>query len=254
MTDRLRNGHLSPRELAIALFVPGIYIVAIIRYIHRAGSPLIQPWRAIVLLSIVGIALFVSIVNAATSARLSTVSLPAFIVAFWLVDSHRRMNKAARQAIGAAVVLLMMRDIQFAQRTWTAYVNTPSGRVALSSTDRNGRYYSWLARNTNPGEYVFDASSSEIYYWFELNNPTTLWGLSSCEFTRPAQVAEVVRDLARREVRLIIWNHRIDDMGCPAASDHLQPVRDYMRQHYRLSETFPENGVTIWERVVSVHG
>lgn len=250
--DELLNHHLWIRGLALAILVPGIYVVAITCGVRRLCHPAVK-WRLIFLISSAGLALFASIVYSANTSRVSTVSLPAFITLIWLIDS-KSWTRTVRRLLWAAVLLTMLRDIRSAQRGWGTYVDTPSGRIAVNLPELVP-YYQWLAQNTRPGDVVFDADGSEIYFLFGLKNPTKLPWLTPCEFTRPEQVTDVLRDLEEHQVTLILWSNEIDTRTCPSTGDHLQPVREYLQVHYHKIRTFQGTEWTtfVWKRVAARH-
>lgn len=238
------------RHVIVTVLIPSIYVPAIVSYRRRSPGPGCSQWRIILLLSAVGVSLFASIVNAAEVFRLGTVSLPGFIILVWLADRGRWRGKVM-PLLWAFAIVTMLRDISAAQKTRMYYVETPSGGIALSSPDREP-YFRWVGRHTSPGQYVFDASSSDVYFLFGLENPTEVWWLTTCDFTRPEQVSSVLRSLEDHQVRLILWNSGIDtdttSVECSPGSDHIQPIRDYLHRHYRKIETF--QAMEIWERIL----
>jgi hypothetical protein len=244
------------RPLSLAILIPGIYVVAIIYYIRRAAVLPEPQGRAIVMVSTVGLSLFASIANSASIARLSTVSLPGFIILVWLLD-RTSWSGTAKRLLWALTLTLMLRDVTAAWQNRVDYVDTPAGRVALSDTEHYQSYYQWLSRNTRPGEAVFNATNhSGIYFLFGLDDPTRLWWLTSCDYTRPEEIPGVLRGLKEREVRLVLWSSGIDAIGCRPGTDHIQPIRDYLRNHYRRTGTFRDiYGMTIvaWERTADSH-
>jgi hypothetical protein len=203
-----------------------------------------QQWRAVVLLTTIGLCLFVSILNSASFFRLSTVSLPGFIILIWLIDGKAWTHIAIR-LLWAFVVLMMLRDVFVAQRTGESHVDLPSGRIAPFDPELQ-----WLVQNTHPGEYVFD-SNWEMYFLLELRNPTKLIVLTSDDFTRPEQVQAAVVDLEKHHVRLIIWGNDLDTTKRLSDTDHIQPMRDYLNQHYKRIQDFGDS--TIWERMPNSH-
>ena len=246
--DQLSNRlFLILRPVIITILIPWIYIPAIVLYKRRSPGSACSQWRIILLLSAVGLSLFASIVNAADITRLGTVSLPGFIILVWW--AHRgRWGRKAMPLVWAFTIVMMVRDIPAAQKSRMHYVETPSGGIALSSPDREP-YFRWLGRHTSPGQYVFDASTSDVYFLFDLRNPTEVWWLTSCDFTRPEQVSSVLRSLEDHKVPLVLWNSGIDTMvvECSPGTDHIQPIRDYLHRHYRKIETFQADA--IWERI-----
>ncbi len=241
------------RLMLLVLLVPGIYLVAIAGYLRQATTSPSQQWRRIVLLSTVGLAMFGSIVNGATYWRLATVSLPALVIVVWLVE--RGPGTKGILALWAITLAFMIRDVRRAQTSWTTILETPAGRVALVPYDPTS-LYEWLAINTHPGEYVFEADEWDIYFWFALKNPTKLHRLYANGFTGPEQVADAIRDLEERKPKLIVSVEDVLDVANDTSSDYLGPARIYFHSHYRKLKTFVDsNGQTsVLERTDSGGG
>lgn len=235
------------RLLLLAILVPGLYLVAIAGYLRQATTSLNQQWRSVILLSTVGLAMFGSIVNGAAFWRLATASLPALVIAVWLVE--RGPGAKGIFALWAITLAFMIRDVRRAQTSWTTMLDTPAGRVAVVPYDPTP-LYEWLALNTHPGEYVFEADGWDIYFWFALKNPTKLHRLYASGFTRPEQVADAIADLEERRPRLIVSADDDLDLPYQGSSDNLGPARIYFHSHYRKLKTFlGSNGETsVWER------
>lgn len=233
------------RGLIIGLLVPWVYLAALGDYLFGGDLRPHHPREGILLIVIVGLSSFLAISNSASFWRLSTVSMPAFIVLVWLAD-RKGWRRKATVLLWTVVVLMMLRDISAARTNWTTYVDLPSGRVAPFDAELR-----WLAENTHPGEYVFD-TNWWVYFLLEVKNPTKLMLITTGDFTRPEQVQSVLRDLEEHQVPLIIWSNDLDGRERSLPGDHIQPVRDYLHAHYRPIKNFQE--ATVWERLAKVHG
>lgn len=241
-----RDFHLV-RDLILGLLVPWVYIVSAIWFKPSPESSRGDTWRRIVLLNFVGAAMFASIVNSAGYWRIAVVSLPAFLVAVWIIET--KLGVIVIRILTVIAVLAMVSDIRASQRNWYYSIETPSGRIALSVDDPLSQLQ-WFAARTHQGDYVFQALGSNLYFWLGLRNPTKVWWLTPCEFTRPEQVDDVLRDLELHAPRFILWNGDLDESLCGASSDHIQPVRDYLHAHYhKVQDLTPEFGPTTsaWE-------
>ena len=230
----------TSRGLIIATLVPGIYLVAIGYYVLLGNSRRRPQWEIVVLIIIVGLSSFVAVANSPSFWRLTTISLPAFIILVWLAHLGGWSRKATAM-LWTVVVFMMLRDICVSRQMWTTYVDLPSGRVAPFDPELQ-----WLAKSTQPGEYVFD-TNWWVYFLLRVRNPTKLPLITTGDFTRPEQVKSVLHDLAEHQVPLIIWSNDLDGKEFPLPSDHIQPLRDYLHAHYRTIKKFQE--ATVWERV-----
>jgi hypothetical protein len=117
------------RALIVAILVPGVYIVALAGYMRRTTSPPSEPWRRIVLISAVGLAMFASVLSSASYWRLAVGSLPALVVLVWLLD--QKIGVKATYALWIVTIFMMLKDIAVAQKNWKSYLDSPSGRIAL---------------------------------------------------------------------------------------------------------------------------
>lgn len=238
--------HHSRRALMglfIGLLVPWIYIAALGDFLFHGDWHPHHQREVIVLVVIVGLSSFLAVSNSPSTWRLSTVSMPAFILLVRLTDRKDWKRKAA-MLLWTVVVLMMLRDISVARTKWTTYVDLPSGRVAPFDAELQ-----WLAEHTHPGEYVF-CSNWSVYFLLEVKNPTKLMTITTADFTRPEQVQSALHDLEEHQVPLIIWSNDLDGGESPLPGDHIQPVRDYVHAHYRAIKNFEE--ATVWGRLAKV--
>jgi hypothetical protein len=123
---------------------------------------------------------------------MSTVSLPGLIILVWLLD-RTSWAGTAKRLLWALTLILMLRDVAAAWQNRVDYVDTPTGRVALSDTEHYQSYYQWLSSNTRPGEAVFNATNhSGIYSCSGSRTPRTLW-LIPRDYTRPKKSPGALR-------------------------------------------------------------
>jgi hypothetical protein len=219
------------RPLFLAALVPPIYLVSVASYWKRNASCGENEKKTVVLLIVLGTCLFLSVANSASLERLSAVSLPAFILLVWC-DPVKGLSRHLQAILWIIVASVMIRDVWVVQRRPLAIFNSPAGLIALTSRQKL-EYYEWLAHNTHPSDYVFDADANGAYFRFDLRNPSELPYITSCDITRPEQVTTLVRDLEEHQVRIVIWDGSVNNTGRPAETDHLSPLREYFRAKYR---------------------
>lgn len=239
------------RALTMALLVPAVYFVAAVQSRRREAKSTNPALRAIALLVAVGLSTFASIASSAAYHRMATVSLPALILFVWLIS--RNFGTRTIFVVYALTLAAMLEDLALANLKPLSYFDSPSGRVAVSSSVRLSyyvSYYDWWLHNTRPGEYVFAPMNYDLYFWFHLRNPTKLFQLNPSDFSRPEQVSEAVRDLAAHKPRLILWSSYLDEENGRPALERFQPIRDYMNSHYRVLKTMGAESdyvETVWE-------
>jgi hypothetical protein len=237
--------------------VPYVFIYAVVPYIYLFGFH--QLWRSrktlptalqqrLVLLHLVGLALFLAIVSGPRFFRLCTVAPPAILICTWLLSQQGSARRLARNllcvlAIAFALLLPIRRQTQ-----WHATLNLPIGRTAFSDI-RVFREFQWLAQRTHPSEPFFNNAALSLY--LSLNNPTPSEFVNYDEFTRPEQVAAVIQSLQSDPPHFILL---LPPTTNPSdVHDHAAPFRQYVYDNYHLAQTFyvdPDSRYEqeLWER------
>jgi len=125
---------------------------------------------------------------------------------------------------------------------------TPQGRLALTDADEYEEDM-WIQKHTRPMEYFYEAAYPDLYYTFDLRNPTPIPRLVNNGYTTPEQVAEVIQGLEQHQVRYILWSPDLDVLPTweNPSDAPLGPLRYYIRSHYRVVKASPGDD-TIWER------
>lgn len=230
------------------VFQPVVYVLCLRRYRRESGEPAEHPripWDRWMLLYIVGLFLLLGSVRAPNSLRLAADSFPALILLVWLMDSPGWFSRAVRTifwsaALSLALLTSLTRQVLYTPR----YLDLPTGRTAFFDPDWIA-HYEWFLARTRPGDYFFGSTSFNFY--LRLRNPVEVPFLTSSDFTRPEQVRSTIGGLERHQVRFVLWWADLDlpDPSSPQG-DHLGPIRAYLREHYRVTESFPDGEV--WER------
>jgi hypothetical protein len=231
--------------------IPFIFILFFARYWRGSGKQPAESWERPMLVAIVGSFLLLSIAPAPASIRIAASSLPGIILLGWLIDSPSKLSRALNAVITIGVLLVALHAV--ARRrpisNWT--LASPQGKLAITGL---GVYqeYTWVQEHTRPLEYFYDAASPDMYFRLDLRNPTPLPFVRNSGFTRPEQVAGVIRGLEEHRVRYIVWSREdldaLPDWEAPS-DDHLGPLRDYIRSHYQVVKVFSTPlSDQIWER------
>jgi hypothetical protein len=225
-------GHFShvpePGWMFIHALLPLVYLgFFAYGWFKRAVKP-DAPWDRLMLVSLVGFALFAGIAPAPIIWRLRVVALPALIIFVWFLESPRKLAALARGAIWTALGITMTIAAWSHQTRWHAILDTPTGRAAFFEPEEFEKYQ-WVAEHTRPGEAYFDCSG-RTYFLLGLRSPAMVSFLSGTDYLRPEQVQDLVRNLDRRQVRVVTW---CPDLAVATrADDHLGPLRVYLRDHY----------------------
>ena len=144
------------------------------------------------------------------------------------------------------VLLLVPHAVLTAQSMEKQILSTPRGKVVFLNPVAYEELV-WIQEHTRPTQYFYDISfaTSESFY-LDLRNPTPIPFVTSEGYTTPEQVAEAVRSLKQHEVRyILVWLP--DWLGIGRKDDHLDPLRDYIRSHYRAVKDFADSD-EVWEK------
>jgi hypothetical protein len=227
----------------VHVLIPLVYAAFFVARYLRKGEE--KRERALLLIAMVGIGLFLPIASAASGLRLFTVAAPGVILLVCLLAEYRKTAWVLYAGSGVALGLAILIPIR-EQGHWRRTLDTPTGRLAILDADRFEELR-WAAERTRPGDTFF--GSPPICFALGLRNPTPLNFTTPDDFTRPGQVADVVRALDENRVPLMVL---FPDGYLPrpneSASDHMGPFREYLRENYRLAERFA-TGDEAWVRV-----
>lgn len=238
--------------LSIHVLVPGVYLVLLARWLRLRKVPHTEPWDRLMLLSLVGLCLFLTVVSSPSWLRLCSVSFPGLIVLVWLTRGSNWLSIIFRRALWIASAAALAAQPLIAQTNWRGNLATPAGREAFTSPDVYDKF-NWMQQHTRPGEFVFQASDCSLYYLLELNNPARVTFLTASGYTRWEQVQETIQLLEKKHVHYVLWSVWLDvpfpDRPGSFDAARLDPMREYLRTHYRLVRNFgAPDYEQVWER------
>jgi len=238
--DNAANWPDIPTYFLIHALVPGIYVLFFLRY--RRERPLYkdESWSRIVLVNVIGVALFLSVATAPAYNRLYTVSVPAIITLVWFCTRLRGGPKLATALTAIALVLVCVKPV-VTQTRWRAFLDLPAGRTAFADAAQYEKT-KWVAEREQPSDYFF--GDELVSFLLDLRNPARVPFLRPSAYTRPEEVQDLLQALEAHKVRLIGW-YPVLDTSRPG--DALAPVRLYLLNHYHVAITFP-NGYKMWAR------
>ena len=179
--------------------VPLVYVAFFETMRRRRKSEPSVHWDQPLLVALTGLGMFLAIADSPSMKRLCTVGAPAMILLAWLLyrpgkaqacrqgDPWSGGNYACRRAAVALPTAL------------EGVPEFPAGRMAFDNPDLYEEY-SWVLANTNPGQYFFGLPP--LYTPFRMRNPSAIEGVEGTEYTRPEQVAELIRALESHPVPL----------------------------------------------------
>lgn len=230
----------TPAE--IGRLVPFVFIYTLVPYVYFVG--LYRIWRKrviipalllqrLILLHLVGLALFLSVASGPRFFRLSTVAPPAILICTWILEGQRPGYRMARILLSSLAVIFAFIVPARRQTHWHTALNLPIGRTAFSDV-LMFQEFQWMSERTHPSESFFNNSALCLY--LGLNNPTAVEFVTYGDFTRPDQVDAVIQSLQRNPARYIVLLPQ--RMASAKMHDHAEPFRTYVRDHYRLARIF----------------
>jgi len=244
--DGFRFALTSIPFLFVHLTVPLVYGICIVVLLRRSRNEPNEVWEKILLLSLVGIAMFLAVASAPSWKRLSTVSPPAMILLTWLLDRSGRIMARVRSGLGTAAIVIALGGALRNQTRETSFLDLPIGRTAFIDSARYEEYRYAMGR-TCRGQFMF--GPPPILFALEVRNPAPIDAFVPFEYTRPEQVTATIRALEDNKVPLLMLNREmLTDANANPASDHLAPIRAYLAGSFRLTAAF-QTGDQLWERI-----
>jgi len=239
----------------IVSLLPVLFVYALVPYIYGVGmyelrrvceTSSTRLRQNVVLLHLVGIALFLAIAHGPRLFRLSTVAPPAILIFVWLLSLKGRTRRFVRTlawvlTVSYALLLLIHRQTQ-----WHATLDLPIGRTAFSDEEQF-REFQWVAQRTRRSDALFNHSGLDLY--LSLENPAGTESVSNDATTTPEQIAALVHALQRKPPAYIVLSPRISMFD--QSEDHAGPFREYVYENYSFAARFPlEHGryeQELWE-------
>lgn len=243
----------------IVRLIPVVFIYAVVPYIYVVGA--YQVWRKgdvlpaelrrhLVLLHLVGVALFLAVAGGPRFHRLCTVAPPAILICAWLLGQRGLVLKIARGLLCLLALAFAFLLPFYRQTQWHATLDLPIGRTAFSDP-LEFQEFQWLAERSHPSELLFNQGSLGLY--LSLENPTASEFITDTDFTQPEQVAAVLQSLQRRPPRFIVLTP--ENTSPSDVHNHSAPFRRYVHDNYRLIHIFPLSHNSryeeLWERLPS---
>lgn len=228
------------RWVLLKLILPAVYPVFVIYYWRASRRTAHTPPRELVLLAVVGIALLATFSYAPLYVRLGTISLPAIIIALWML--RRTGTTAWRPVLWAATVLFLVWEPIHAQREPYWLFDSRAGRIAASDPGTRAEL-EWLTQHTQPGDKFFATSDPVLYTLLDLQNPTALPFIEPNDYTRPYQVLRLVKRLQEFQPKYIYWSFQPGDTDLPG--DRLYPLAVELHNSYQPVAAL--SGGEIWE-------
>jgi hypothetical protein len=227
--------------LLIHLVVPLIYVLCMVRLIRRRSE--IEPllWERVFLITLVGFAIFLSVVNAPTFLRLCVIAPPALILTVWYFNGDSKPERWVRGGLWTIGVVFLVYLPISRQVHARAFIDLPTGRAAFINPTQYGRVQ-WFAARTYAGETFFNEPF--VAFALSLESPGPIDYVLPSEFTRPEQVDALLKSMTAHQTRFIFLYPEI--YGPIQAGDNLGPLREYVAKNYHLAKE--DRTGQMWER------
>jgi hypothetical protein len=240
--------HLAPRAVGfimVYLLLPAAYIFSLLRLARKKGQNYSAEDEHILLLSLIGGALFQEVLPAPNWVRLFPISMPAIILGMRGLVGEGNARLLARRTLWAATGIAALLSAVGAQARPHRTLALPAGKVVVYDTALSEKLTE-LAAKTRPGDFFFQAAWLDLYFPLQLRNGSYFEALSPSSTT--TQVKNVIDALERHQVKYVLWSARLDIPSADSTGkDLLQPVRIYLQENYRVVERFAP-GDDLWER------
>jgi hypothetical protein len=225
----------------IHVIVPFIYVLCAFRLLEEKKRTEQGEWRKILLLTLIGTALFISVMSAPTFLRLCVVAPPAVILCVWFCDQSAELYRWMRIALWTTATISVAYLPIVRQVRRHTMVNLPTGRVVLVN-DKQCEKLWWLAQHTHPGETFFNEPT--MTFSLSLESPGPLDFVTSSEFTRPQQVDDLLLSMTAHRTRYIFLYPELTETTL--TPDNLRSFRQYLAMNYHLVKVV--TGGEIWQR------
>jgi hypothetical protein len=223
----------------ISSILPLVYSLFFVRYWRVSATRPEEPWDQLMLVNIVGAFLFLGVAPAPSHVRLCSVCLPGLMILVWFINQPGRLEQTMMRLLWTVGLVLAIAEPASRQRQWYAYLDLPTGRTAFLDAATYSKYR-WLSERIRPSELFF--GNPLMCLALGLRNPTEVDFVTATDYTRPEQVANVIRVLERDRIHYLVDVPQADH----ADRSHLGPLSDYVRTHYHVANTFAD-GALVWE-------
>jgi hypothetical protein len=227
--------------LFIHIVEPWAYLFCLVQLYQKKKNLEKRVWENLLLICLVGLALFAAVATGPTYHRLCMVAPPAIIAFVWLVGGASIVDRKIRVLLWSGAIVLVFYYPFRLQLHWRGYLSLPTGRTAFIDPVRYDQM-KWLAQLTHAGEGCF--GHPQATFILSLENPTPLDFVTPNEFTRPEQVASVIQALGDRQTPIVFFFPQLDEPR--GRGDNLSPFRQYVHEHYHLAKV--DSSGQVWVR------
>jgi hypothetical protein len=199
--------------------------------------------RALMLMTIAGGVMFLSIASAPSWLRMSAASPPALVLLVVLLAEIRHLRLVLGAGIASAAILLIALPVA-RQMRWHQVFDTPAGRIAIVDP-KWAEEFDWSTHHISPGAPFFGTPT--VGYAFHMAHPAQLSFVLPSDYTRPEQVDAMLQAFATAQPPVMIIPGAYLRPHEGQHSDHLGPFRTYLQNNYQRTKVFASSD-ELWER------
>ncbi len=237
----------ASQYIFIYLLLPCVYAVCVWKCWHGRLSSSFPDRERVALLTLTGLAMMLEVAQSPNWLRVYCVAMPAIILFFWLLKKPGRIQIFATGFMWIGIFVLMLSQTAARSHEQTVLVHVPAGTIATRTA--MAEKLNWLAQRTQPGQFLFQVAWPGVYLPLGLRNPVFVDELDTRGITLPAYVDSSIRQLDAKSVQYILWSPQLNSpsAGENPADYHLTALREYLEEHYRRIQSFPDRD-ELWER------
>jgi len=242
-----RHASSYAQVLAVYATLPVVYAVSLAGAWtqQRQGGPRSDGPR--MLLTLAGVSIMLEVAMSPNWLRVYCAAAPAVLLLIWVTSRFGRLQRCATGLLWVVLVCAVCWSAWSRRREQSMLVSLPAGPTMTTRT--LSAKLEWIARNTKPGEYFFQAAWPGAYLPLQLRDPAFVDALLPADESRPELVERTIRQIEGSQIGYILWSPRLNEPMLPAQPEtyHLGPFRDYLQTHFRRVMVFPDLD-EIWQR------
>ncbi|WP_263383968.1 hypothetical protein [Granulicella arctica] len=228
------------------LVVPLVYAVLLLSPKLKRAPP--QVSDRLILITIIGLAMFLGIVPSLSMMRASAVCFPATILLAWLIAQSSgwyRLFGQTTVALSLAIALLLA--IRQQESHWY-YLDLSAGRTAISDRYKYDLYL-WMAEHTHSGDPYLGIAAMSLP--LGLQTPGPIQAPGPWEYYRPEHVDRSIAAMETYRIPLLVLSPLSFYEAFPKergyGENHFFAYDQYIRQHYHRLKQF-SNAAEVWQR------
>ena len=244
--NKLTNLSLLIPYFFVHILVPFGYLWCFFRLFRERITIDRETRDAVLLINLVGLALFAAVAQAASYNRIAMVAPPAAVVCVWLVRGASPADRIIKRSLWAIGLLFLIALPHHLQRMRPHCLDLPTGRTAFTNASEFEQFQ-WFQQHTYAGESYVGVPL--FTFALSLDDPTTVDYLTDTNYTTANQVAAAIKGVQIHEtpmVALFDFGEHSRSFASEPERGNLAPLIAFLHANYHLTKVFTY--VEVWER------